>query len=168
MASAWQQGWIGMPCTNCSNYYDPITGSDTPIRWLNPGNVIAGPSPPAIIRQPAVNPGVWCKACNCAVRVLICECVREELLARNITGSSWRGLLGHRGVCSRGGHDICLPTQQETTALNATRLRALQKWRRDLKNELVPQLLRAHGTGRPEIAKKVLLYVGFDHPWKIY
>jgi len=52
--------------------------------------------------------------------------------------------------------------------LNATRLRALQKWRRDLKNELVPQLLRAHGTGRPEIAKKILLYVGFDHPWKIY
>ena len=161
-----------MPCTNCSNYYDPITGSDTPIRWLNPGNVIAGPSPPAIIRQPAVNPGVWCETCNCVVRVLICECVREEL-RNNRTATKrekrgWCEIIGNRGVCSRGGHNICLPTQQETTALNATRLRALQKWRRDLKNELVPQLLRAHGTGRPEIAKKILLYVGFDHPWKIY
>jgi hypothetical protein len=52
--------------------------------------------------------------------------------------------------------------------LNAVKLRALQKWRRDLKNELVPGLLRAHDANRAEIARKVLLYVGFDHPWKIY
>ena len=71
-------------------------------------------------------------------------------------------------MCSRGGHDICLPTQAEITALNAVKLRALQKWRRDLKNELVPGLLRAHDANRAEIAKKILLYVGFDHPWKIY
>ena len=100
-------------------------------------------------------------------------CVREELrnnrqLRDLHERRSHLEIIGNRGVCSRGGHNICLPTQQETTALNATRLRALQKWRRDLKNELVPQLLRAHGTGRPEIAKKILLYVGFDHPWKIY
>ena len=71
-------------------------------------------------------------------------------------------------MCSRGGHDICLPTQAEITALNAVKLRALQKWRRDLKNELVPELLRAHDANRVEIAKKILRYVGFDHPWKIY
>ena len=162
-----------MPCTNCSNYYDPITGSDTPIRWLNPGNVIAGPSPPAITLVHPQFPGVLCKACNCVVRVLICECVRKELLARNRWSCSglstgWRELLGHRGVCSRGGHDIRVPTQQETTALNVKKLKALQKWRRDLKNELVPELLRAHDANRAEIARKVLLYVGFDHPWKIY
>ena len=52
--------------------------------------------------------------------------------------------------------------------MNAVKLRALQKWRRDLKNELVPELLRAHDANRAEIARKVLLYVGFDHPWKIY
>ena len=48
------------------------------------------------------------------------------------------------------------------------KLKALQKWRRDLKNELVPELLRAHDANRAEIAKKIVLYVGFDHPWKIY
>ena len=106
------------------------------------------------------------------MRVLICECVREEL--RQAGGTRWgeivgnRGLLGNnRGVCSRGGHNICLPTQQEITALNAVKLKALQAWRREIK-ELVPELLRTHGTGRPEIAKNILLYVGFDHPWKIY
>ena len=159
-----------MPCTTCDTYYDPSRGCETPIRWLSPGAVCAGPSPPGA-RLPQ-DPGVWCETCNCVVRVLICECVREEL-RNNRTATKrekrgWCEIIGNRGVCSRGGHNICLPTQQETTALNATRLRALQKWRRDLKNELVPQLLRAHGTGRPEIAKKILLYVGFDHPWKIY
>ena len=159
-----------MPCTTCDTYYDPSRGCDTPIRWLSPGAVCAGPSPPGA-RLPQ-DPGVWCETCNCVVRVLICECVREEL-RNNRTATKrekrgWCEIIGNRGVCSRGGHNICLPTQQETTALNATRLRALQKWRRDLKNELVPQLLRAHGTGRPEIAEKILLYVGFDHPWKIY
>ena len=74
---------------------------------------------------------------------------------------------GNRGVCSRGGHDIRVPTQQETIALNAVKLKALQKWRRELK-ELVPELLRAHDANRVEIAKKILRYVGFDHPWKIY
>ena len=112
-------------------------------------------------------------ACNCVVRVLVCECVRKALLPHTLDdirgeGSSKFGeLLGNRGVCSRGGHDICLPTQQEKTALNAVKLKALQKWRRELK-ELVPELLRAHDANRAEIAKKVLLYVGFDHPWKIY
>ena len=71
-------------------------------------------------------------------------------------------------MCSLGGHDIRVPTQQETTALNVKKLKALQKWRRDLKNELLPELLRAHDANRAEIAKKILLYVGFDHPWKIY
>ena len=70
-------------------------------------------------------------------------------------------------MCSRGGHDIRVPTQQETIALNAVKLKALQKWRRELK-ELVPELLRAHDANRAEIAKKILLYVAFDHPWKIY
>ena len=108
------------------------------------------------------------------MRVLVCECVRKELHPNNLGNirgegsTSFGELLGNRGVCARGGHDICLPTQQEKTALNAVKLKALQAWRRDLKNELVPELLRAHGTGRPEIAKKILLYVGFDHPWKIY
>ena len=116
---------------------------------------------------------MWCETCNCVVRVLICECVREELrnnkkLRDLHERRSHLEIIGNRGVCSRGGHDIRVPTQQETTALNLKKLKALQKWRRDLKNELVPQLLRAHGTGRPEIAKKILLYVGFDHPWKIY
>jgi hypothetical protein len=107
------------------------------------------------------------------VRVLICECVRDELHVHTYrtifkTRAEFIERVGNRAVCSRGGHDIRIPTQQETTALNAQKLRALQTWRRDLKNELVPELLRAHGTGRPEIAKKILLYVGFDHPWKIY
>ena len=133
-----------MPCTTCDTYYDPSRGCDTPIRWLSPGAVCAGPSPPGA-RLPQ-DPGVWCETCNCVVRVLICECVREEL-RNNRTATKrekrgWCEIIGNRGVCSRGGHNICLPTQQETTALNATRLRALQKWRRDLKNELVPQLLR--------------------------
>ena len=61
-----------------------------------------------------------------------------------------------------------MPTHAEVTAFNAVKLKALQKWRRDLKNELVPELLRAHDANRAEIAKKILLYVGFDHPWKIY
>ena len=159
-----------MPCTTCETYYDPSRGCDTPIRWLSPGAVCAGPSPPGA-RLPQ-DPGVWCETCNCVVRVLICECVREEL-RNNRTATKrekrgWCEIIGNRGVCSRGGHDICPPTHQEITALNVKKLKALQKWRRDLKNELVPQLLRAHGTGRPEIAKKILLYVGFDHPWKIY
>ena len=38
-----------------------------------------------------------------------------------------------------------------------SRLKALQAWRRE-RNELVPELLRAHGYCRPEIVKKVLLY----------
>ena len=107
------------------------------------------------------------------MRVLICECVREELrnnrqLRDLHERRSHLEIIGNRGVCSRGGHDIRVPTQQETTALNVKRLKALQAWRRDLKNELVPELLRAHDANRAEIAKKVLLYVGFDHPWKIY
>ena len=61
-----------------------------------------------------------------------------------------------------------MPTHAEVTAFNAVKLKALQKWRRDLKNELVPELLRAHDANRAEIARKVLLYVAFDHPWKIY
>ena len=71
-------------------------------------------------------------------------------------------------MCSRGGHDIRIPTHQEIAALNVKKLKALQKWRRDLKNELVPELLRAHDANRVEIAKNILRYVGFDHPWKIY
>ena len=51
--------------------------------------------------------------------------------------------------------------------MNVKKLKALQKWRRELK-ELLPELLRAHDANRAEIAKKILLYVGFDHPWKIY
>ena len=101
------------------------------------------------------------------MRVLICECLRDELRNKPVD-LDLRERVGNKGVCSRGGHDICLPTKQEITASNAKKLRALQKWRRDLKNELVPELLRAHDANRAEIAKKILLYVGFDHPWKIY
>ena len=121
----------------------------------------AGPGP----RLPQ-DPGVWCETCDCVVRVLICECLRKEL--SYYRDASWQERVGNRGVCSRGGHDIRVPTQQETTALNAVKLKALQKWRRDLKNELVPELLRAHDANRVEIAKNILRYVGFDHPWKIY
>ena len=102
------------------------------------------------------------------VRVLICECLLDELREPVPLDLDQRERVGNRGVCSRGGHDIRVPTQQETTALNVKKLKALQKWRRDLKNELVPELLRAHDANRAEIAKKILLYVGFDHPWKIY
>ena len=114
---------------------------------------------------------MWCETCNCVVRVLICECVREEL-RNNRTATKrekrgWCEIIGNRGVCSRGGHNICLPTQQEITASNAVKLKALQKWRREVKEE-VTELLRAHDANRAEIAKKILLYVGFDHPWKIY
>ena len=160
-----------MPCTTCDTYYDTssayISGRaaqgsfDTPIHWPNPG---ADPAP-ARPRYPR-EPGVWCETCNCVVRVLICECLRRELL--NGVDGSWQERVGNRGVCSRGGHDIRVPTHQEITALNVKKLKALQKWRRDLRNELVPELLRAHDANRAEIARKVLLYVGFDHPWKIY
>ena len=102
------------------------------------------------------------------VRVLICECLLDELREPVPLDLDQRERVGNRGVCSRGGHDIRVPTHQEITALNAVKLKALQKWRRNLKNELVPELLRAHDANRAEIAKKVLLYVGFDHPWKIY
>ena len=156
-----------MPCTTCDTYYDPSRGCDTPIRWLSPGAVCAGPSesPPGA-RLPQ-DPGVWCETCNCVVRVLICECLRKELLDGHPLDASWQEIVGNRGVCSRGGHDICLPTQQEITASNAVKLKALQKWRREVKEE-VTELLRAHDANRAEIAKKILLYVGFDHPWKIY
>ena len=161
-----------MPCTTCDTYYDPSRGCDTPIRWLSPGAVCAGPSPPGA-RLPQ-DPGVWCETCNCVVRVLICD-VREELRNKaraarcGVFGNKgWCEIIGNRGVCSRGGHDIRVPTKQETAALNVKKLKALQTWRRDLKNELVPELLRAHDANRAEIAKKLLLYVGFDHPWKIY
>ena len=164
-----------MPCTTCDTYYDTssayISGRaaqgsfDTPIHWPNPG---ADPAP-ARPRYPR-EPGVWCETCNCVVRVLICECFRNELLDghRYPVDASWQERVGNRGVCSRGGHDIRVPTHQEITALNVKKLKALQKWRRDLRNELVPELLRAHDANRAEIARKVLLYVGFDHPWKIY
>jgi len=164
-----------MPCTTCDTYYDTssayISGRaaqgsfDTPIHWPNPG---ADPAP-ARPRYPR-EPGVWCETCNCVVRVLICECFRNELLDghRYPVDASWQERVGNRGVCSRGGHDIRVPTHQEITALNVKKLKALQKWRRDLKNELLPELLRAHDANRAEIAKKILLYVGFDHPWKIY
>ena len=164
-----------MPCTTCDTYYDTssayISGtaaqgsSDTPIHWPNPG---ADPAP-ARPRYPR-EPGVWCETCNCVVRVLICECFRNELLDghRYPVDASWQERVGNRGVCSRGGHDIRVPTHQEITALNVKKLKALQKWRRDLRNELVPELLRAHDANRAEIARKVLLYVGFDHPWKLY
>ena len=104
------------------------------------------------------------------MRVLICECFRNELLngRTGLPHASWQERVGNRGVCSRGGHEIRVPTHQEITAFTAVKLKALQKWRRDLKNELVPELLRAHDANRAEIAKKILLYVGFDHPWKIY
>ena len=164
-----------MPCTTCDTYYDTssayISGRaaqgsfDTPIHWPNPG---ADPAP-ARPRYPR-EPGVWCETCNCVVRVLICECFRNELLngRTGLPHASWQERVGNRGVCSRGGHDIRVPTHQEITALNVKKLKALQKWRRDLKNELLPELLRAHDANRAEIAKKILLYVGFDHPWKIY
>jgi len=164
-----------MPCTTCDTYYDTssayISGRaaqgsfDTPIHWPNPG---ADPAP-ARPRYPR-EPGVWCETCNCVVRVLICECFRNELLDghRYPVDASWQERVGNRGVCSRGGHDIRVPTHQEITALNVKKLKALQKWRRDLRNELVPELLRAHDANRAEIARKVLLYVGFDHPWKLY
>ena len=164
-----------MPCTTCDTYYDTssayISGRaaqgsfDTPIHWPNPG---ADPAP-ARPRYPR-EPGVWCETCNCVVRVLICECFRNELLDghRYPVDASWQERVGNRGVCSRGGHDIRVPTHQEITALNVKKLKALQKWRRDLRNELVPELLRAHDANRAEIARKVLLYVGFDHPWKVY
>ena len=164
-----------MPCTTCDTYYDTssayISGRaaqgsfDTPIHWPNPG---ADPAP-ARPRYPR-EPGVWCETCNCVVRVLICECFRNELLDghRYPVDASWQERVGNRGVCSRGGHDIRVPTHQEITALNVKKLKALQKWRRDLRNELVPELLRAHDANRAEIARKVLLYVAFDHPWKIY
>ena len=173
-----------MPCTTCGTYYDTSTTApttdnvwrapathtlavcDAPIRW-HPGAVPA----PARPRRPR-EPGVWCETCNCVVRVLICECVREALRNNRTRAEherrSWWEIIGNRAVCSLGGHDIRVPTQQETTALNVKKLKALQKWRRDLKNELVPELLRAHDANRAEIAKKILLYVGFDHPWKIY
>ena len=161
-----------MPCTNCDTYYNAVQvlgqRGDTPIHWPNPGAVPA-PAPDRIFyTRGFAGSGVWCETCNCVVRVLICECVRNELVGDDLDNANWRELLGNRGVCSRGGHDICLPTQQEITALNAVKLKALQKWRRDLKNELLPELLRAHDANRVEIARKVLLYVGFDHPWKIY
>ena len=164
-----------MPCTTCDTYYDTssayISGRaaqgsfDTPIHWPNPG---ADPAP-ARPRYPR-EPGVWCETCNCVVRVLICECFRNELLDghRYPVDASWQERVGNRGVCSRGGHDIRVPTHQEITALNVKKLKALQKWRRDLRNELVPELLHAHDANRAEIARKVLLYVGFDHPWKLY
>ena len=162
-----------MPCTTCDTYYDTssayISGRaaqgsfDTPIHWPNPG---ADPAP-ARPRYPR-EAGVWCETCKCVVRVLICECVRKEVLDYHPVDATWQERLGNRGVCSRGGHDICMPTHAEVTAFNAVKLKALQKWRRDLKNELVPELLRAHDANRAEIAKKILLYVGFDHPWKIY
>ena len=170
-----------MPCTTCGTYYDTSTTApttdnvwrapathtlavcDAPIRW-HPGAVPA----PARPRRPR-EPGVWCETCNCVVRVLICECFRNELLDghRYPVDASWQERVGNRGVCSRGGHDIRVPTQQETIALNAVKLKALQKWRRELK-ELVPELLRAHDANRAEIARQIWLYVGFDHPWKIY
>ena len=164
-----------MPCTTCDTYYDTssayISGRaaqgsfDTPIHWPNPG---ADPAP-ARPRYPR-EPGVWCETCNCVVRVLICECFRNELLngRTGLPHASWQERVGNRGVCSRGGHEIRVPTHQEITAFTAVKLKALQKWRRDLKNELLPELLRAHDANRTEIAKKILLYVGFDHPWKIY
>ena len=102
------------------------------------------------------------------VRVLICECLLDELRKPVPLDLDQRERVGNRGVCSRGGHDIRVPTHQEITALNAVKLKALQKWRRDLKNELVPELLRAHDANRTEIARNILLHVGFDHPWKIY
>ena len=102
------------------------------------------------------------------MRVLICECLRNKLLDDHPVDASWQERVGNRGVCSRGGHEIRVPTHQEITAFTAVKLKALQKWRRDLKNELVPELLRAHDANRAEIAKKILLFVGFDHPWKIY
>ena len=162
-----------MPCTDCSSYYDATSSytwfclavqlrSATPIHWPNPGAVPA----PARPRHPQ-DPGVWCETCNCVVRTLICECLRKELLDDRSVDASWRERVGDRAVCSRGGHDICLPTQQEITASNAVKLKALQKWRREVKEE-VTELLRAHDANRAEIAKKILLYVGFDHPWKIY
>ena len=101
------------------------------------------------------------------VRVLICECLLDEPREPVPLDLDQRERVGNRGVCSRGGHDIRVPTQQETTALNAVKLKALQAWRREIK-ELVPELLRAHAANRAEIAKKILLYVAFDHPWKIY
>ena len=159
-----------MPCTNCNSYAEAssflyLGSSWSPrlaVHWPNPGAVPA----PARPRHPR-EPGVWCETCNCVVRVLICECLRKELLDDRSV-KSWEERVGNRGVCSRGGHDIRIPTHQEIAALNVKKLKALQKWRRDLKNELVPELLRAHDANRAEIAKKILLYVGFDHPWKIY
>ena len=35
--------------------------------------------------------------------------------------------------------------------MNVKKLKALQKWRRDLKNELVPELLRAHDATHGEM-----------------
>ena len=165
-----------MPCTTCDTYYDASTVHccDAPIRWLSPGAVCAGPGALCAVCR-LQRTGVWCETCNCVVRVLICECVREELRNKaraarcGVFGNKgWCEIIGNRGVCSRGGHDIRVPTKQETAALNVKKLKALQTWRRDLKNELLPELLRAHDANRAEIAKKILLYVGFDHPWKIY
>lgn len=51
--------------------------------------------------------------------------------------------------------------------MEARKLKSLQAWRKDLE-QLLPELLRAHGFYRPEIVQKVLLYTGFDHPWKVY
>jgi hypothetical protein len=51
--------------------------------------------------------------------------------------------------------------------LEARKLKSLQAWRKDLKT-LLPELLRARGFYRPEIVHKVLLYAGFDHPWKVH
>lgn len=105
----------------------------------------------------------WCPECNCAVRLKVCRCFLSQ---KGITSvDRLRRKLG--GFCPRGRHLTALPTTAENTALEARKLKSLQAWRKDLKT-LLPELLRARGFYRPEIVQKVLLYAGFDHPWKVY
>ena len=49
-----------------------------------------------------------------------------------------------------------MPTSNEVDALFVLKHKALQAWRHEL--------LLAHRVPE-EIAKNILLYVGFDHPW---
>ena len=53
--------------------------------------------------------------------------------------------------------EVWCPESNGYVRVKICRLKALQAWRRE-RNELVPELLRAHGYCRPEIVKRVLLY----------
>ena len=134
------------PCTSCTTFCYPLVHGEIAGNWTR-----------------------WCAECNCVVRVKICACVRAEIThpcyERLVLANQEevRDKIGPRAVCSRGWHTTRLPTSNEVDALFVLKHKALQAWRHELKN-LVPELLLAHRVPE-EIAKNILLYVGFDHPW---